>query len=229
MLHQLPCSHEHAFDTSARRHGPDPGTLRPHGGRHAEARRPAVDLLAVPFDERTSRHVAPPAWSGCPRHGGASALRYRTGILAPAPTVSVCARKARPRTRASSARTGLSKPNLARADRLLGSRRFQHSELAVAAFVGFRIVAAGEPSARLPLSHVADLMQQRGPATTEPLRCLGLRYTRCGGDPSSRTHDSSASGRGAGDPGAPRLECCFVPPRVRHLAMEPLARRKCRI
>ena len=111
MLHQLPCSHEHAFDTSGRRHSPDPGTLRPHGGRHAEARSPAVDLLAVPFDERTSRHVAPPqAWSGCPRHGRAPALRYRTGILAPAPTVSVCARKARPTTRASSARTGLSKP-----------------------------------------------------------------------------------------------------------------------
>jgi hypothetical protein len=58
------------------------------------ARIPAVDLLAVLFDKRTSRHVSAAA------RGGAAVLDtamprpcvcYRTGILAPAPTVSVCA------------------------------------------------------------------------------------------------------------------------------------------
>ena len=42
-------------------------------------------------------------------------------------------------------------PDLARADRLLGSRRFQHSELAMAAFVGFCIVADTGLVAALPL------------------------------------------------------------------------------
>ncbi len=57
VLHQPARSREHAPGTSARRHDPDPGTLKPHTGRHAEARSPAVDLLAVPSDQRTSRHV----------------------------------------------------------------------------------------------------------------------------------------------------------------------------
>jgi hypothetical protein len=39
-------------------------------------------------------------------------------------------------------------------------------------------VARRDPSYRLPLRRVADREQKPGSATTEPLRCLGLRETR---------------------------------------------------
>jgi hypothetical protein len=84
---------------------------------------------------------------------------------------------------------------------------------------GSCFVAAGEPSRRLPLRRVADLEQQRGSATTEPLRYLGLRgrdtaasggvRNCCRGTPqdASRIHGSVRRTRGACLPPRPGSFC----------------------
>ena len=66
-------------------------------------------------------------------------------------------------------------PDLARADRLLGSRRFQHSELAVAAFVGFCIVA--KRAAR------RGLLLWAPPAVSKPKASESPRYRWTTGAP----------------------------------------------